>query len=57
MMNGYFAENGALINEECGQYMGTTAGSKCSKFSNCKAEARVEESYFLGSAGEISVNE
>ena len=32
MMNGFFAENGALVGEDCAKYMGTTVGSPCSKF-------------------------
>lgn len=50
MMNGFFAENGALINEECAKYTGTTAGSPCSKYASCKPEAKITESYFLGGA-------
>ncbi len=48
MMNGFFAENGALVGEDCAKDMGTTAGSPCSKFASCKPEAKVSESYFLG---------
>lgn len=57
IMNGYFAENGALVGEECGKYLGTTAGSPCSGFASCKPVARVEDSYFLGSAGELAIDE
>jgi hypothetical protein len=57
MMNGFFAENGALVSEECAKYMGTTVGSPCSKFAQCKQEAKVTESYFLGNPGEISTDE
>jgi len=48
MMNGFFAENAALVGEDCAKYMGTTVGSPCSKFASCKQEAKVSESYFLG---------
>jgi hypothetical protein len=57
MMNGFFAENGALISEECGQYLGTTVGSPCSKFESCKPVAKIEDSYFLGGAADVAIDE
>jgi len=47
MFNGYFAENGHLVSEECAPYQGHTKGDKCKNYSACKPVAKVEDSYYV----------
>lgn len=58
MFNGFFAENGHLVSEQCAPYKGTTRGDKCGNYAACPAVARVEDSYYIEvSNTEDAVNE
>ena len=46
--HGYLAENGYLVSEQCAPYKAMTKGEHCGKYKDCKPEARVQESYFIG---------
>ena len=47
-MNAIFAENAHLVQEECAPYKQMTKGEHCSKFKDCKGEARVQKTYDVG---------
>ena len=47
MFNGYLAENGHLVTEECGPYRGSTNGDSCKFYEKCAPAAKVDESYFI----------
>lgn len=48
MFNGYLAENGHLVTEECGPYRGSTNGDSCKFYEKCAPAAKVDDSYFIG---------
>lgn len=48
--NGYLAERGYLVSEECAPYKAKTKGLQCSDSSNCSAIAKVNKAYFVGGA-------
>ena len=47
MFNGYLAENGHFITEECGPYKGTNLGDSCKNYEQCAPAAKIEKSYFI----------
>jgi len=47
MFNGYLAENGHFVTEECGPYKATTKGAACSAYESCAPAAKIEKSYFI----------
>ena len=47
-LNAIFAENAHLVQEECAPYKQMTKGQHCSKFKDCKGEARVQKTYDVG---------
>lgn len=54
IFNGYLAENGHLVSEECGPYKGTTNADSCKFYEKCDPVAKVEESYFLDTSTEAA---
>jgi hypothetical protein len=53
--HGYLSENGQMVTEKCAPYVAKTKGLTCGKYKDCKAAARIHESYFIGGAyGESS---
>lgn len=58
IFNGYLAESGHLVSEDCGPYKGTTNADSCKFYEKCDPVAKVEKSYFLDtSTAESSINE
>ena len=58
VFNGYLAENGHLVSEQCAPYRGSTNGDSCKNYSQCPAIAKVESSYYLEvSNSENSISE
>lgn len=58
IFNGYLAQNGHLISEQCGPYKGTTKGDSCHHYENCEPVAKVTDSYFVqASQTEVAVDE
>jgi hypothetical protein len=47
LFNGYLAENGYLVTEDCAPYFGNKK-IPCSRYENCAPAAKVKSSYFLG---------
>ena len=47
MFNGFLAENGHLVTEECAPYRGSTIGDRCKYYEKCSAAAKVDSSYFI----------
>jgi len=47
LFNGYLAENGHLVSEECAPYRGSTSGDSCKNYASCKPIAKVEDSYYI----------
>jgi len=47
LFNGYLAENGHLVSEECAPYRGSTSGDSCKNYAGCKPIAKVEDSYYI----------
>ena len=47
LFNGYLAENGYLVTEDCAPYFGKR-NIPCSRYENCAPAAKVKSSYFLG---------
>lgn len=47
MFNGFLAENGHFVTEECGPYRGTTNGDSCKFYEKCPAIAKLDNSYFI----------
>lgn len=47
MFNGFLAENGHFVTEECGPYRGTTNGDSCKYYEKCPAIAKLDNSYFI----------
>lgn len=54
-MNGFFAENGGLVSENCAPYQATTKGLSCANFASCPVLARVKNSYILKNPNEDSI--
>jgi hypothetical protein len=53
--HGYLAENGYLVEEKCAPYKAKTKGEHCGQYAQCKPQAKVNKSYFIGGAyGESS---
>ena len=50
ILNGYWAENAYLVDEDCAPYKSKTKGIACSKYQSCPPIAKVKSSYFLGGA-------
>lgn len=48
IFNGYLAENGYLVSEDCAPYQQQTFSNKCSQYASCPPVAAVKQSYFLG---------
>jgi cathepsin C len=48
LFNGYLAENGYLISEQCAPYLHKTKGTSCSAYEQCEPVAKLQSSYFLG---------
>ena len=58
MFNGYLAENGNFVTEECGPYRGTNSGDSCKYYEKCAPVAKLEDSYFIeASQTSTKVNE
>ena len=47
IFNGYLAQNGHLVSEQCGPYKGTTKGDSCHTYEKCDPVAKVTDSYFI----------
>ena len=47
IFNGYLAENGYLVSEECSPYLAQTESSKCSNYKACPPISTVKSSYFM----------
>jgi len=47
VMNGFFAENGGLVAEDCAPYAAVTKGQSCSDYAKCPSIAKVTRSYEL----------
>jgi len=48
IFNGFFAENGGLVAEDCAPYQARTKGDKCSNYAKCPSVAKVSKSYYVG---------
>ena len=46
--HGFLAENGHMVSEQCAPYKAETKGHTCTEYTNCTAEAKVLDSYFIG---------
>ena len=58
MFNGYLAESGHLVSEECAPYRGSTNGDQCKLYKKCNPVAKVSNSYFLGiSADQVPIDQ
>lgn len=55
LLNGFLAENGGVVSEECAPYKATTKGQQCSKFSSCPSIAKVKRSYQLEHPDEFTI--
>ena len=47
ILNGYLAENGYLVSEECSPYLAETGGSQCANYKACPPISTVKSSYFM----------
>jgi len=47
IFNGFFAENGYLVEESCAPYTGRTKGRSCGDFQSCEPYARISHSYYI----------
>jgi hypothetical protein len=48
IFNGFLAENGHMVTEECAPYTARTKNQKCGDFSKCPKHAKVLKSEYLG---------
>lgn len=48
IFNGFFAENGHLVSEDCAPYHARTKGESCSNYKHCPAVAKINKSYYVG---------
>ena len=48
IFNGFLAENGHFISEECGPYKAKTKGERCSNYKECPAISKLSKSYYVG---------
>lgn len=55
IFDGYLAENGGVVSEECAPYLGVTRGHSCSEFSGCPSVASVNKSYAIHDATENQI--
>ena len=46
-MQGFLAENGEIVSEDCAPYAGDKFGFSCKKYQHCKGRARIKKSYVL----------
>lgn len=47
MFNGYLAESGNLVTEECAPYKASTKGAHCGEYAKCSPYANIADSYFI----------
>ena len=47
IFDGYLAEYGHLVSEQCAPYQARTKGDSCSNYQHCPGIAKVEKSYYL----------
>ena len=55
IMDGYLAETGGVVAEDCAPYLAQTRGKKCSDYSNCPTIAKVKKSYKLQETDKKSI--
>jgi len=48
LFHGMFAENAALVTEDCAPYKAKTKGDSCTNYSECKGFAKIDNTYFVG---------
>lgn len=46
--HGFFAENGALVKEDCAPYLAKTKGDSCDSYSKCEPHSKIQNTYFVG---------
>ena len=54
-MDGFLAETGGIVSEECAPYLAKTKGHSCSDYSSCPTVAKVKKSYQLSSSDRLSI--
>ena len=52
--HGYFLENGGMVTDDCAPYR-PKENPQCSKYSQCRAVARIRKSYKLRSPSETDI--
>lgn len=55
IMDGYLAETGGIVSEDCAPYLAKTKGHKCSDYRECPSLAKVKSSYQLDSSDKLSI--
>ena len=54
-MDGFLAETGGLMSEECAPYLGHTKGKQCGDYSMCQPIAKVSNSYSIDNPSEMQI--
>jgi len=47
IFNGFFAETGGLVSEECAPYKAKTKDETCSSHKDCPIVAKINKSYYV----------
>jgi len=55
ILDGYLAEIGGVVSEECAPYLAMTGGQTCGAYSNCQPVAKVSRSYSIDKPTEMQI--